>query len=90
MNRINIRFQYVPEGLLQIYKDKIVSLADVIVPNQFEAEYVLNIFLHFYEYEPIYSMIFLLTKWVLIFLFDPRLIHISTCLDIKWIVGKHD
>ena len=33
---------------------------------------------------------FLLTKWVLIFLFDPRLIHISTCLDIKWIVGKHD
>ncbi|XP_065057429.1 pyridoxal kinase-like [Rhopilema esculentum] len=29
---------YVPESLLQIYRDKIIPLADVITPNQFEAE----------------------------------------------------
>lgn len=29
---------YVPESLLPIYRDKIIPLADVITPNQFEAE----------------------------------------------------
>ena len=32
--------QYVPEDLLPIYRDDILPLADVITPNQFEAEYV--------------------------------------------------
>lgn len=30
--------QYVPEDLLPVYKDKVVPLADIITPNQFEAE----------------------------------------------------
>jgi len=30
----------VPEDLLPIYRDDILPLADVITPNQFEAEYV--------------------------------------------------
>ncbi|XP_036094045.1 pyridoxal kinase isoform X3 [Rousettus aegyptiacus] len=29
---------YVPEDLLPVYKDKVVPLADIITPNQFEAE----------------------------------------------------
>jgi len=31
---------YVPKELLEIYRDKLLPLADVITPNQFEAEYV--------------------------------------------------
>ena len=31
-------FQYVPEELLPIYKEKLLPLADVLTPNQFEAE----------------------------------------------------
>lgn len=30
--------QYVPEDLLPVYKDKVVPVADIITPNQFEAE----------------------------------------------------
>jgi len=33
-------FQYVPEELLEVYKESIVPHADIITPNQFEAEYV--------------------------------------------------
>lgn len=33
-------FQYVPENLLPVYKDKVVPLADILTPNQFEAEWV--------------------------------------------------
>jgi len=29
---------YVPESLVQIYRDEIIPLADIITPNQFEAE----------------------------------------------------
>lgn len=29
---------YVPEELLPIYKDEVVPIADVLTPNQFEAE----------------------------------------------------
>jgi pyridoxine kinase len=29
---------YVPEELLEIYKNTILPLADIITPNQFEAE----------------------------------------------------
>jgi pyridoxine kinase len=29
---------YVPEELLEIYKDTILPLADIITPNQFELE----------------------------------------------------
>ena len=29
---------YVPAELLDVYRDKIVPLADIISPNQFEAE----------------------------------------------------
>ena len=29
---------YVPKELLHIYKDKLIPLADVITPNQFEVE----------------------------------------------------
>ncbi|CAN9497903.1 unnamed protein product [Ophioblennius macclurei] len=29
---------YVPENLLPVYKDKVVPLADILTPNQFEAE----------------------------------------------------
>jgi len=32
--------QYVPEDLLPIYRSDIIPLADIITPNQFEAEYV--------------------------------------------------
>ena len=31
-------FQYVPAELLQVYKDSIIPMADIITPNQFEAE----------------------------------------------------
>lgn len=31
---------YVPEELLPVYQEEIVPLADIITPNQFEAEYV--------------------------------------------------
>lgn len=31
-------FQYVPEDLLPVYRDKVVPLADILTPNQFEAE----------------------------------------------------
>ena len=30
--------QYVPEELVPIYRDQLVPLADVLTPNQFEAE----------------------------------------------------
>lgn len=30
--------QYVPENLLPVYKNKVVPLADILTPNQFEAE----------------------------------------------------
>ena len=30
--------QYVPEELLPIYCDKLIPLADIITPNQYEAE----------------------------------------------------
>ena len=33
-------FQYVPENLLPVYRDKVVPLADILTPNQFEAEWV--------------------------------------------------
>ena len=29
---------YVPKELLEVYRDNIVPLADIITPNQFEAE----------------------------------------------------
>ena len=29
---------YVPKELLYIYRDKLIPLADIITPNQFEAE----------------------------------------------------
>ena len=29
---------YVPKELLEIYRDKLIPLADVITPNQFEVE----------------------------------------------------
>ncbi|EDO42065.1 predicted protein [Nematostella vectensis] len=31
-------FQYVPEELLPVYRDHLVPLADIVTPNQFEAE----------------------------------------------------
>lgn len=30
--------QYVPKDLLPVYKEKVVPVADIITPNQFEAE----------------------------------------------------
>ena len=30
--------QYVPENLLPIYRDELIPLANIITPNQFEAE----------------------------------------------------
>lgn len=30
--------QYVPKDLLPVYRDKVVPVADIITPNQFEAE----------------------------------------------------
>lgn len=30
--------QYVPEDLLPVYREKVVPVADIITPNQFEAE----------------------------------------------------
>ena len=30
--------QYVPEELLPIYRDTLIPLADIITPNQYEAE----------------------------------------------------
>ena len=33
---------YVPEALLPVYRDQILPLADIITPNQFEAEYVIS------------------------------------------------
>ena len=35
---LNPRFQYVPESLLPIYREKILPVADIILPNQMEAE----------------------------------------------------
>lgn len=29
---------YVPEALEEIYRNEIISLADIVVPNQFELE----------------------------------------------------
>ena len=37
---LNPRFQYVPESLLPIYREKILPIADIILPNQMEAEWV--------------------------------------------------
>ena len=34
---------YVPAELIDIYRDTILPLADIITPNQFEAEWVFNI-----------------------------------------------
>ena len=31
---------YVPKELLTVYKDRLIPLADIITPNQFEAEWV--------------------------------------------------
>ena len=31
-------FQYVPEELMPVYRDQLLPLADIITPNQFEAE----------------------------------------------------
>lgn len=31
-------FQYVKEELIPVYREKIVTLADIITPNQFELE----------------------------------------------------
>jgi pyridoxine kinase len=31
---------YIPQESVQIYKDVLVPMADVITPNQFECEYV--------------------------------------------------
>ncbi|XP_067848514.1 pyridoxal (pyridoxine, vitamin B6) kinase a [Heptranchias perlo] len=31
-------YMYVPEDLLPVYKEKVVPLADIITPNQYEAE----------------------------------------------------
>ena len=30
--------QYVPDDLLPVYREKVVPVADIITPNQFEAE----------------------------------------------------
>lgn len=30
--------QYVPQNLYPVYKNKVVPVADIITPNQFEAE----------------------------------------------------
>ena len=32
--------QYLPEELVAIYRNDILPLADIVTPNQFEAEYV--------------------------------------------------
>ncbi len=40
LKSVAFSFQYVPESLLPIYKKHIIPLADIITPNQFEAEYV--------------------------------------------------
>lgn len=32
--------QYVPQNLYPVYKNKVVPVADIITPNQFEAEWV--------------------------------------------------
>ena len=34
----NYLLQYVPKELLPIYRDKILPLADIVTPNQYEAE----------------------------------------------------
>ena len=31
-------YQYVPEELMPVYRDQLIPLADIITPNQFEAE----------------------------------------------------
>lgn len=41
---------YVPKELLEIYRDKLLPLADVITPNQFEAEYA--VFIHYKIWKP--------------------------------------
>ena len=33
-----VLYQYVPEELLPVYRDQIIPQADIITPNQFEAE----------------------------------------------------
>jgi len=35
---VYILLQYVPEDLLPVYKDVIIPKADILTPNQFEAE----------------------------------------------------
>ena len=35
---IYVLYQYVPEELLPVYRDQIIPQADIITPNQFEAE----------------------------------------------------
>jgi pyridoxine kinase len=32
--------QYVPEELVEVYRDELVPMADILTPNDFEAGYV--------------------------------------------------
>lgn len=36
---------YVPESLVQVYKEKLIPLADVLTPNQFEIEQLTGIYI---------------------------------------------
>ena len=38
----HIHAQYVPSELVEVYKDKILPIADIVTPNQFEAELVVE------------------------------------------------
>lgn len=43
--------QYVPQNLYPVYKNKVVPVADIITPNQFEAEWVQwGFFFHFIDF----------------------------------------
>lgn len=39
-------FQYVPDELLPVYRDVIIPLADIVTPNQFEAETLTGLKIH--------------------------------------------
>lgn len=45
--------QYVPQNLYPVYKNKVVPVADIITPNQFEAEWVQELCFLFWRRESV-------------------------------------
>lgn len=50
--KYGICFQYVPQELVPVYRDKIVPLADIVTPNQFELEWV-HLAQNWFKLEPV-------------------------------------